>query len=156
LSTEILFPLFQDVWEQEKFPLDWKEGIIVKVSKKGDWGNCNNWRGIKLLNAISKVFYRIILNRIATIIDLKLRPEQAGFRPNRSCADQINPLRIIIEKAVEWQSPLYLTFIDYEKAFDSVDRDYIWIALRELGLPVKIVNIIKERYVCRVLQDGQM
>jgi hypothetical protein len=89
LSTEIPFPLFQDVWEQEKFPLDWKEGIIVKVAKKGDLGNCNNWRGINLLNVISKVFYRIILKRIATIIDLKLRPEQAGFRPNRSCVDQI-------------------------------------------------------------------
>jgi hypothetical protein len=75
LSTEILFPLFQYVWEQEKFPLDWKEGITVKVPKKGDLGNCNNWRGMNLLNVISKVFYRIILNRIATIIDLKLRPE---------------------------------------------------------------------------------
>jgi hypothetical protein len=101
LSTEILFPLFQDVCKQEKFPLDWKEGIIVKVPKKGDLGNCNNWRGINLLNVISKVFYRVILNRIATIIDLKLRPEQAGFRPNRSCVDQINSLRIIIEQAVE-------------------------------------------------------
>jgi hypothetical protein len=97
LSTGTLFPLFQDVWEQEKFPLDWKEGIIVKVPKKGDLGNCNNWRGINLLNVISKVFYRIILNRVSTIIDLKLRPEQAGFRPNCSCVDQINSLRIIIE-----------------------------------------------------------
>jgi hypothetical protein len=159
LSTDILFPLFQDVWEQEKFPLDWKEGIIVKVPKKGDLGDCNNWRGVNLLNIISKVFYRIIPNHVATIIDLKLRPEQAGFRPNRSCVDQINYLRIIIEQAVEWQSPLYLTFIDYEKAFDSVDRECIWIALREIGFPVKIVNIIKEGYNmfnCRVLHDGQM
>jgi hypothetical protein len=38
LRTQILFPLFQDVWEQEKFPLDWKEGIIIKVPKKGDLG----------------------------------------------------------------------------------------------------------------------
>jgi hypothetical protein len=129
------------------------------VPKKGDLGNCNNWRGINLLNAIRKVFYRTILNHIATSIDLKLRPEQAAFRLNRSCVDQINSLRIIIEQAVEWQSPLYLTFIDYEKAFDSVDRECIWIALRETGLPVKIVNIIKEGYNmfnCRVFHDGQM
>jgi hypothetical protein len=53
MNTETLFPLFQDVWEQEKFPLDWKEGIIVKVLKKGDLGNCNNWRGINLLTVIS-------------------------------------------------------------------------------------------------------
>jgi hypothetical protein len=51
------------------------------------------------------------------------------------------------------------TFIDYEKVCDSVDRECIWIALREIGLPVKIVNIIKEGYNmfnCRVLHDGQM
>jgi hypothetical protein len=40
-------------------------------------------------------------------------------------------------QAVEWQSLLYLTFIDDEKAFDSVDRECIWIALRGIGLPVK-------------------
>jgi hypothetical protein len=159
LSTEILFPLFQDVCEQEKIPLDWKEGIIVEVPKISDLGNCNNWRCINFLNVISEVFYRIILSRIATITDLKLRPEQAGFRPNHSYVDQINSVRIIIEQAVEWQSPLYLTFIDYEKVCDSVDRECIWIALREIGLPVKIVNIIKEGYNmfnCRILHDGQM
>jgi hypothetical protein len=36
------------------FPKDWKEGIILKIPKKGDYRNCNNWQGITLLVVISK------------------------------------------------------------------------------------------------------
>ena len=56
------------------------------------------------------------------IMDPHLRDHQAGFRKNRSCTDQIATLRIILEQSLEWNSPLYVNFIDYEKAFDSVDR----------------------------------
>jgi hypothetical protein len=42
LSAEMLYPLFLDIWKEERFPKDWKEGIIVKIPKKGDYRNCNN------------------------------------------------------------------------------------------------------------------
>jgi hypothetical protein len=73
-----------------RFPKDWKEGIIVKIPKKGDNRNCNNWGGITLLVVIGKVFTRIILDRISGILEAGIRKEQAGFRPNRSCIDQFN------------------------------------------------------------------
>jgi hypothetical protein len=62
----------------------------VKMPKKGDYRNCNNWRGITLLVVISKVFTRIILDRISGILKTGIRKEEAGFRPNRSCIDQIH------------------------------------------------------------------
>jgi hypothetical protein len=97
----------------------------VKIPKKGDYRNCNNWQGITLLVVISKVFTRIILDRISGILETEIRKEQTGFRPNRSCIDQISTLRIIIEQSLKFQSPLYLLFVDYQKAFDSVDRRWI-------------------------------
>jgi hypothetical protein len=45
-----------------------------------------------------------------------LYKEQVGFHPNRSCIDQINTLRIIIEQSVEFQLPLYMVFVDYKRA----------------------------------------
>jgi hypothetical protein len=57
----------------------------------------------------------IILDRISGILETGIRKEQAGFRPNRSCIDQINTLRIIIKQSLEFQSPLYLLFVDYQK-----------------------------------------
>lgn len=44
-----------------------------------------------------------------------LRDEQAGSRSNRNCNDQIATLRIIMEKSVEWQSPLNIDYFDFEK-----------------------------------------
>ena len=95
------------------FPKEWKEGIIIKVPKKGDLSQCKNWRGITLLAVISKIFNKIILEWIKYSLEMGLQKEQAGFRHTRSCVDQINTLRVIIEQSVEFQSPLYMLFVDY-------------------------------------------
>lgn len=87
----------------------------------------------------SKVMKRVILERMKQTINLKLRGEQAGFRAERSCCDQIATLRIIIEQSLEWNSGLYMTFVDFEKAFDSVDKDTLWSFLRHYGVPGKMV-----------------
>ena len=91
--------------------------------------------------------------------DKHLREEQAGFRKRRSCADQIITLRIIIEQCAEWQSPLYVTFIDFEKAFDSIDRETIWAVMRHYGIPTKVIAIIKNLYdefTCQVVHSGRL
>jgi hypothetical protein len=43
LSAEMLYPRFLDIWKEERLLKDWKEGIIAKIPKKGDYRNCNNW-----------------------------------------------------------------------------------------------------------------
>jgi hypothetical protein len=72
---------------------------------------------------ISKIFSRIIHERIKNGIETKLRREQADFRSNRSCVDQINTVRILIEQSNAFLNAPYLLFIEFEKAFDSTDRD---------------------------------
>jgi len=61
--------------------------------------------------------------------------EQAGFRQHRSCSDQIITLQIIIEQSIEWNSPLYINYIDFEKAFDSVNRDTLQKIIRQHDIP---------------------
>ncbi|VDP59445.1 unnamed protein product, partial [Schistosoma curassoni] len=83
----------------------------------------------------------------------------AGFRKDRSCTDQIAILRIIVEQSIEWNSSLYINFIDYEKAFDSVDRTTLWKLLRHYGVPQKIVDIIQNSYDglhCKIVHGGQL
>ena len=69
--------------------------------------------------------------------------EQAGFRPGSSCVDHINTLRIIIEQRAEYCSDLHLLFVDFEKAFDSVDRVGLWMALRRRGISNKLGELLK-------------
>ena len=92
-------------------------------------------------------------------VDPLLRDQQAGFRTNRSCTDQIATLRIILEQSLEWNSPLYVNFVDYDKAFDSVDRQTLWRLLRHYGVPQKITDIIRNMYEginCRVVHGQQV
>ena len=104
----------------------------------------------------AKVLGRIIITRIRDGVDSKLRQEQAGFRKGRGTVEQIFILRNIIEQSVEWNSNLYVCFVDFEKAFDSVDRETLWRIMRSYGIPEKIVNMVKVLYdgsECTVL-DG--
>ena len=55
-------------------------------------------------------------------------------------------LRNIIEQVIEWNSNLYICFIDFEKAFDSVHRETLWKLLKIYGIPDKLVNMIKAMY----------
>lgn len=122
-STNMLHHLMKTIWEEENVPSDWRDGHIVKIPKKGDLRQCKNYEGIMLLSTPGKVLNHILLERLQKGVDEKLRENQAGFRKNRSCGDQIATLRIIIEQSIEWNSPVYVNFIDFEKAFDSVNKE---------------------------------
>jgi len=78
-----------------------------------------------LLSTAEKVLNRIILEKLKVELDKRLRDGQAVFRKERSCTDQIATLRIIVEQSLEWNSPVYATFVDYKKAFDSVGREVL-------------------------------
>ena len=151
--------LLNQIWTTEEIPTEWKKGLLVKLPKKGDLSQCGKWRGITLLSIPSKVLTKIILERMKDALDLTLREEQAGFRKERSCTDQIATLRVIVEQTIEWQTPLYVCFVDFEKAFDSIDRQTIWNILLHYGVPVKIVNIIRKLYegfFCKVIHNGRL
>ena len=131
-------------WESEKWPEVWKKGLIVKIFKKGDLPDCNNWRGVTLQAVVITIFCRMVLERLKIGIDKKLRKEQAGFRPKRSTTEQIFILRNILEQANEWRAGLYIQFVDFEKAFDSVHRESLWSIMRSYGITCKMVRVIAD------------
>jgi hypothetical protein len=93
------------------------------------------------------------------VVELRLRKEPAGFQEQCGCVDLINNLRIILNQSNEWQSTLYLTFIDFEKAVVSLNRQVIWEVLEKCGIPAKILKLIKdmcEDFKCQVLHDGKL
>ena len=146
------------IWSEEQVSEEWRKRLLIKLPKKSDLSHCKNWRGIMLLNMASKMFCRVILERIKAALDEELREEQVGFLGGRSCTDQIATLRIIVEQSTEWQSSLYINFIDFETTFDSISREVLWRLLRHYGLPVKIVTIIRalyEGFSAQVVHNGQ-
>ena len=76
----------------------------------------------------------------------KLPDVQAGFRKGRGTRDQIANIRWIIEKATEYQKNIYFCFIDYAKAFDSVDHNKLWKILKEMGIPDHLSCLLRNLY----------
>ena len=99
-----------------------------------------------LLSVPGKVLNRIILEILKNEVDHISRDHQAGFRQDRDCIDQIATFRIIVEQSMEFDSSLYINFVAYEKAFDSLDRDTLWKPLQHYGIPEKIITLIRNTY----------
>jgi len=141
-----LHKIIQLVFDEGKAPKQWTTGLIIPIPKKGNLELMTNYRGITLTSIAAKLYNRVLLNRIQSPIDKALRKNQAGFRTGRSCIQQINILRRIMEGAQNEQIPLFITFIDFKKAFDSIDRDMMFAILRHYGIPEKIVSAIRALY----------
>ena len=71
---------------------------------------------------------------------------QAGFREARGTRDQIANIRWINEKAREFEKNIYFCFIDYAKAFDSVDHNKLWKNLQEMGIPDHLTCLLRNLY----------
>ena len=76
-------------------------------------------------------------------VDRELPDVQAGFRKGRGTRDQIATIRLIIEKAREFQKNIYLCFIDYAKAFDCVEHNKLWKILKELGITDHLTCLLR-------------
>jgi len=116
----------------------------VLIFKKGSPDNIKNYRPICLLSIVYKVFTRILLKRMRMRLNEECSVEQAGFRSGFSTIDHIHSLRQLIQKHNEFNLPLYLIFIDFEKAFDSVEHNAILHALKSQGIQHHLIEIIEE------------
>ena len=87
-------------------PSDWTKQLILQIYKKGSQSECDNFRGIALLIVPSKVFTKVISNRLKPHLELFLHESKCGFRKGHGCNDQIFLLRILTEKTREFHQPL--------------------------------------------------
>ena len=78
---------------------------------------------------------KMLQARLQQYMNREIPDVQAGLRKGRGTRDQIANNCWIIEKAREFQKSIYFCFVDYAKAFDSVDHNTLWKILKEMGIP---------------------
>ena len=91
--------------------------------------------------------FKILHVRLQHYVNQQLPDVKARFRKGRETRDQIANIHWIREKAREFQKNIYLCFINYAKAFDCVDCDKLWKALREMGIPDHLTCLLRNLYL---------
>ena len=130
-SSDIICPLlvknFNVVFSSGCYPKSWSEGVITPIHKKGDFDEVNNYRGITLINIMSKIYSHILHNRLIKWAEQceKNNMCQFGFQPHKSTVDCIFSFHTIISKTLSRGEKLYCSFVDFRRAFDTVNRKYM-------------------------------
>ena len=132
--------------EDPAVAMDWKRSILILIPRKGSTYECANHRTIALIFQASKVMFKILHTRLQHYLNQELPDVQAGFRKGRGTRDQTANICWITEKAREFQKNTYLCIIHYTKAFDCVDHDKLWKALREMGIPDHLTCLLRHLY----------
>ena len=108
----------------------------------------SNYRGITILSCMGKLFTSILNKRINNFLETYgiLGEEQAGFRKKYGTNDHIFNLNCLVDLFLFKKKNLFCAFIDYKKAFDSVDRTALWYKLSRSFFDGKIFVIIRNMY----------
>ena len=136
------------IWSRQIIPKDWRLTRVAALFKKGDMGDCGNYRPIFLLCAGYKIFAIVILTRIKEGgAEDRISSTQFGFKSGRGTADAILLARRILEQVTERkEGKLMMLALDWAKAFDSISPDRLILSLRRFGIPEHMVGVIQAIY----------
>ena len=145
--AEPLTTLLNECLRRGAIPDKWKKSKVIMLYKgKGNTTDLNAYRGIALENALLKILTTLLCKRLRHIIDEKLPDSQFGFRSGRSTVQAIQCLQSDIDTAVAHRGgKLHAIFIDFSKAFDTVNRTIIMKKLEN--------TITQGRYLLPVIRD---
>ena len=101
-------------------PLEWRTHMIIPVFKSGDKSSVCIYRPISLLCSISKLFEKLIYDRIISFVSTSISPSQFGFRPKLSTTQQLLMFLKTIYSSLSLNSQADVIYLDFKKAFDSV------------------------------------
>ena len=152
-SLHIMMPIYHKyfnlILNTGKIPNSWTKGCIIPIFKnKGAFSNPENYRPITLVSCLGKLFTSILncrLQKFAEHFHL-ISENQAGFRKQYSTVDHIFSLHILINILNNQKKKLYCAFIDFQKAFDTVWREGLWLKILENKIRGKCFNVMYNLY----------
>lgn len=130
----------------ESIPLEWNEGWITPIHKKGAQNICENYRGLTVNCSFYRLYGKILTSLITTDYHIYQTEEQAGFRAGRSTVDNIFCLTQIMEKIMATGRELHMVFVDLTKAYDTVPIKKLFDVLESSPINITLVKAVKNLY----------
>ena len=141
-----MLDILNEWWENRKLPDEAKITKVVSLYKKGSPDKQEKYRPISLLNTFYKIIAAVIQRRLASALDNKLMKTQYGFRKIKSTIAAVFIARRIQELAERKGSSNMMLLLDWEKAFDKVEHEWLYTTLANMCVPGQMLDIIKDMY----------
>ena len=121
---------------QGTFPSDWKNAIVIPLPKEGDLSRPNNYRPISLLPLPGKIIEKVVHKRLLDYLESNhiLVQNQGGFRRNNSTINSVAIFTHEVYSAINNKEIAMATYIDFQKAFDTVDHKILVNKLEIIGV----------------------
>jgi hypothetical protein len=145
-GIKIITNLCNLIYDAGYLPKDLKHSIFIPIPKKNKSLKCDEHRIISIISQVTKILLKIVMERNKRKINVEINDTQSGFQENKGTREGIFNLRTIIERTLERQKSVYLCFIDYSKAFDTVQHKLMINCLSRLGIDGKDIRLLINLY----------
>lgn len=142
-----LYEVLVECIEKEHLPVTMTQGLITLILKPNKDCLCiENWRPICLLNNDYKIFALIFARRLKNVLNSIIEETQSGFMPGRHITNNIRLVLDIIDYPDLIYDNGYILFLDFRKAFDTVEHPFIFQSLKKFGFGRHFTTAIKTLY----------
>ena len=136
-----------NTWLKEcRYPNEWKLAKIITLNKlKSGTPKCDQTRPISLLATHSKLFEKILLQRVRYWADRNhiVPQEQSGFRPKCLLPTRVLSIYQEVKNNMAANLPTLALYVDYQKAYDRVWHAALMFKLHRLGIPIDLLKMIE-------------
>jgi hypothetical protein len=123
-----------------------KQSIITLIFKKGERDELKNYRPISLTNTDYKILAHVLANRLHNVIETIISPEQTSYIKGRYIGENVRLLMDIMEYVKSKNIPGVVLFLDFQKAFDSLNWNFIFKCLKKFGFKDEFCHWVKVIY----------
>ena len=138
--------LFNSIFLPGTYPICWTTAKLFTIFKRGLRDIPDNYRAISVMNSIAKIYDMILSSRLSQWF----RPyrEQAGSQAGRGCIEHLVALRLLLDCARRKKLKLFVTFVDFKKAYDFVPRNKLFATLKQMGCGLTMLTALVAMYKC--------
>lgn len=145
-NIPILEKVFNHIYNSGTLPDEWLKSTFMAIPKINNAKKCNDHRLISLMSHMLKIFLKIIHNRLFKKCEANMGELQFGFKEAMGTREALFCTQILVQKCNDVKKDVFICFIDYEKAFDTIQHDKLIEILQTIGLDTKDIRIIKNLY----------
>ena len=143
--TEII-NLANMMYNEGRFSEQMYKAIFITIPKVKWTAKCEKHRTISLMSHVTKLVLMVIMNKIRGRTLSEISEVQYGFMPDRGTRNAIFVLRRLVERMIERQTDVYVCFIDYSKAFDTVKPESLIELVQSLDIDPQDVKLLANLY----------